>query len=58
MKIKEEIKARYWFLKGDKAGLIYAKNYANNDFCQEIKEIEYQISILRWILEEEGAEDV
>lgn len=57
MKSEAEIKARYWYLKGNKAGLVYARSYATSDFCQEIKEIEYQISILKWMLDREGAED-
>ena len=53
MKSEEEIKARYWFLKGNKAALQYAKSYADNSFMEEITENEYQISILKWVLDEE-----
>lgn len=56
MKTVEEIKARYWFLKGNNSGLKYARSYSDNSFKEEIKEVEHQIMVLKWVLED--SEDV
>ena len=53
MKTEEEIKQRYYFCKGNKAGLQYARSEAEQSFRDEIKEMETQISVLKWVLEEE-----
>ena len=56
MKTEEEIRNRYWFLKGNKAGLQYARceRSCSNNFENEIKEVEHQIAILTWMLESEA----
>lgn len=53
MKTVEKIKARYWFLKGNNAGLKYARSYSDSSFKEEIEETEHQIMVLKWVLEEE-----
>lgn len=52
MKTVEEIKARYWFLKGKNPGLKYARSYSENSFIEEIEELEHQIMVLKWVVED------
>lgn len=52
MKTVEEIKAHYWFLKGKNSGLKYSRSYSDNSFAEEINEIENQIMVLKWVLED------
>ena len=53
MKTVEEVKARYWFMKGNIAGLKYARSFGDNSFKEEIEETEHQIMVLKWVLEEQ-----
>ena len=53
MKSEEEINERYWFLRGSKSALQYARSYTDNSFSEEITEYENQISVLKWVLGEE-----
>lgn len=52
MKTEEEIKQRYYFCKGNKSGLQYARSESGQSFVDEIKEMETQISVLKWVLED------
>lgn len=53
MKSEEEIKERYWFLIGKNSALQYVRSYTDYSFAEEINDNELQISVLKWVLDEE-----
>lgn len=53
MRTEDEIRKRFYFCKGNKSGLQYPRSEAGQSFRDEIKEMETQISVLKWVLEEE-----